>query len=150
MGYIERSLAPGERVVYRTKLHPVIFFWPFLFVPISAVAFATGRDNVGQICLGLPIALQIYNIFWRQLSDFAVTNRRVIGEFVSIVVRFPEVMFVELRTIDFKPGVLNLLFDYGTVIVSDIRGNRHEFYTVPGEFYRQVQARAARIERILK
>jgi hypothetical protein len=151
MGYVERSLAPGERIIYRTKLHPMIFFWPLLFIPISAAAFLTGRENLGQICLGLPIAIEIYNFFWRQFSEFAVTNRRIIGKFfVNRVARLPEVMLVELRTVDFKPGVLKILFDYGRIIATDIRGTRHEFYCVPGEFYRQIQTRAERIERILK
>ncbi|HEY1269491.1 MAG TPA: hypothetical protein VGH16_19685 [Candidatus Binatia bacterium] len=151
MSYVERSLAPGEHIIYRTKLHPVVFFWPLLFIPISAAAFLTGRENLAQISLALVVVLEVYGFFQRYFSDFAVTNRRVIGKFFGYRVAYlPEMMLVELRTVEFKPGVLNVLFDYGRVIATDIRGERHEFYNVPGEFYRHIQARLARIERILK
>ncbi len=151
MSYVERSLDRGERIIYRTKQHSVVFFWPLLFIPFAASAFFTGRNDVGEILLGLPVALEIFGFFQRYFSDFAVTNRRVVGKsFGYSVFHRPAVMLVELRAVEFKPGVLNVLFDYGRVIAVDIRGERHEFYNVPGEFYRQIQTRVARIERILQ
>ena len=28
MGYVQKQLASGENIVFRTTLHPIIFLWP--------------------------------------------------------------------------------------------------------------------------
>ena len=37
VGYVERHLLPGERVVYRTRLHWVLFVKPVLLILVGAV-----------------------------------------------------------------------------------------------------------------
>lgn len=64
--------------------------------------------------------------------------------------RYEEVSLIELRTVEFKPGLLGRLLGYGTVVATDAHGEQHRFPGVPGESYRQVEERVARIQRILK
>jgi len=151
MGYVERNLAPGEHIIYRTKQHPIIFVWAVLLAVSSLAGFLTGRENLGEISAGLATLVALYTILMRRLSDFAVTNRRVIGKFFVRHTNFAEVALVELRTIKFTPrGVLSALFDYGDVVITDAQGKQHRYPVVPGEFYRQIQMRLQRIGRILK
>jgi len=151
MSYVERRLAPGEHIIYRTKLHPVIFLLPVLLAVISLAGFLTGRENLGEISAGFAALLAVYTILTWPLSDFAVTNRRVIGKYFGrCSTYFEEVTFVDLRTLKFKPGMLSPLFDYGTIVITDVQGDDHIFGGISGEFYRQIQTRVARIERILQ
>src|SRR5258708_38751247 len=38
MSYVERNLMPGETVVYRTRLHWVVIFWPIVLSILFGVA----------------------------------------------------------------------------------------------------------------
>src|SRR5262249_40986685 len=81
MGYVDHRLQPGERIIYRTKTHPVIFLWPVSLTVISLAGFLAGRENLGEISGGFAALLAVGDILVWQLSDLAVTNRRVIGKF---------------------------------------------------------------------
>src|SRR5712692_1875114 len=132
MGYIQRSLADGERIVYRTKLHPVIFVWPVLFFLITYAAFKSGFDIMAQILLSLTLIMAFVVISMYSRSEFAVTSRRVFGKkAMNRDSKYPDVQLVELRDAEFKPGILSKLFDYGTVVITDREGRSHKFPTVP-------------------
>jgi hypothetical protein len=64
--------------------------------------------------------------------------------------KHPEVPLIDLHAVEFKRGKLSGLFDYGIVIITDRNGDHYDFPGVPSEFYRQIQMRAERNERILK
>src|SRR5258705_12262304 len=49
MGYVERHLLPGERVLYKTRMHWVLFARPALVVLIGAgLAIAVGQMSGGK------------------------------------------------------------------------------------------------------
>lgn len=151
MGYVERSLAPGERIVYRTKLHPVIFVWPALLFFVTYAAFRSGFGVVAQILLASACISAFLVISMYLRSEFAVTNRRVLGILAAgYNSEYPEVPLIELRDAEFKRGILGGLFDYGTVVITDGQGATHKFSCVPTEFFKHVQARDERVRRILR
>ena len=88
MGYIDRNLLPGERVVYRTKLHWVEYavkmFWFLLAGVIVAVPLLIvyhGKEPLWIIAS--PIAIFGFAGFLVAkiiviTSEFAVTNNRVL------------------------------------------------------------------------
>jgi hypothetical protein len=150
MSYIQRSLADGERIVYRTRLHPVIFVWPVLFFLITYTAFKSGFDIIAQILLSLTLIMAFVVISMYSRSEFAVTSRRVFGKKAfNRDSEYPEVELIELHDAEFQPGLLSSLFDYGTLIITDREGRRHKFSGVPAEFYEHVQARNERARRAL-
>lgn len=151
MGYIERNLADGERVVYQTKLHPVIFVWPALFFLIACAGAAGGIGLPAQILLwpALFALLVIFSTYLR--SEFAVTNRRVVGRIA--VGRSPahvETPLIELREAEFRPGMLRSLLDYGTVVMTDRQGGRRKIRYMPSEFCKHLQARHQTMQRVLR
>ena len=149
MAYFDHYLADGERIVYRTKEHPATFsLFSFWLIIISFAGFLGGLEDLSEICLGLAAVFAIYMFLLRLLSDFVVTNRRVVGR--NLIASPTEVPLIEIRDVEFKSGILSSLFDYGTVVITDSQGAKHKFPGVPGEFYRQVQARDARVRRILR
>lgn len=151
MGYTQEHLAPGERIVYRTKLHRVIFLWPSILFLVSGAAYLSGFEIPGYLFLASALVAGFWIFFASLRSEFAVTNRKVIGKFaVDYFPGYPEVPLIEIRDVVFKPGILSSLFDYGTVVITDRRGARHKFSIVPAEFYKQVQARDARVRRVLQ
>src|SRR2546430_4795138 len=90
MGYSDSPLAPGEQVVSRTRLHPVIFAGTATFAAfvLGAVALIVSRNELSPrtvallwlagVVIGPGSLLPLY-VRWRT-SEFAVTDRRGGGE----------------------------------------------------------------------
>src|SRR5438552_16733811 len=90
MGYIDRPLVPGEQVVFRTRLHPVIFAGTATFAAfvLGAVALIVSRNELSPrtvallwlagVVIGPGSLLPLY-VRWRT-SEFAVTDRRGPGK----------------------------------------------------------------------
>jgi hypothetical protein len=151
MPFFDRYLDDGERIVYRTRIHPAVFCWSFLFMIVSLVGFLSGVADLGEISSALAVIVTVYSLIAWLLSDFAVTNRRVLGRFfVGGIPHIREATLLELRTVEFKSGIVGRLFKYGTLVITDRQGVTHPFPMVRREFHRQLEARRARIQRILK
>src|SRR5437667_11043634 len=99
MGYIDKHLAPGEQVVFRTRLHPVIFAGTAAFAAfvLGAVGLIVSRNELSPRTVALlwlagvlvgPGSLLPLYVRWRT-SEFAVTDRRVLvqGGLLSVRTR---------------------------------------------------------------
>src|SRR5438445_718367 len=88
MGYIEKHLAPGEQVVFRTRLHPVIFAGTAAFAAfvLGVVGLIVSRNELtartvallglAGVIIAMGSLLPLY-VRW-QTSEFAVTDRGVL------------------------------------------------------------------------
>lgn len=79
MGYVERQITQGEKIVYRTSLHPVIFVRPFVFL-IFGFVFRAIPDLllIGTVIVALAFIALFDSLVRYKTSEFAVTDRRVI------------------------------------------------------------------------
>src|SRR6185437_11244842 len=88
MSYIQKVLQPGETLIYRTKLHWLIYSRAIIFaglaVAAAAAGYATGADfqNVGLIAAGfflfVAVIAAIHAAIIRATTELAVTDHRVI------------------------------------------------------------------------
>src|SRR5262244_599263 len=118
----ERGRARGpvddcERVVYRAKLHWIVF-----------------------IHLKALLTLFIAPLIQRATSEFAVTNRRLIIKLGLISRRTVELNLSRVESIEVHQGVLGRLLDYGTISVNGTGGTIESFNAIahPLEFRRAV------------
>lgn len=51
MGYIEQNLIAGEKVVYQTRLHWIIFAWPAVFLVIALFSLLGREGGAGGFFL---------------------------------------------------------------------------------------------------
>ena len=78
MSYVDKSLIPGEQIVYRASLYRLPFLW--LIVPAIA-AFVAAVFHVWLVVLAAFIVggLIFVNVWARRAAtELAVTNKRVI------------------------------------------------------------------------
>jgi uncharacterized membrane protein YdbT with pleckstrin-like domain len=158
MSYVERNLMAGETVVYRTRLHWVVIFWPIVIAvlfSLSGLALLTSSmsgasDNsgklspalvggilllvVGVVALGVALAK-------RNATEMAVTDRRVIVKVGVAARRTFEILLSKVESIGVEESVMGRMLGYGTVVVRGTGGTPESFDKIarPLAFRTQVQ-----------
>ncbi len=138
MGYVERHLLEGERVVYKTRLHWILFLRPAL-VMVAGIALAVVLRPVqdppwiwtigaGVVVIGLAWATKHY--VEMMTSEFAVTNGRIILK-VGLISRYTtELLLKKVESIGVHQGLAGRIFGYGDLIVTGTGGAREVFRRV--------------------
>jgi len=128
MGYVESNLMKGETVLYRGRLHWIIFFWPvllfFLIVPLIGALIRNAT------------------------SEFAVTSRRVIVKVGLITRTTLELNLSKVESIGVDQSLLGRMLNYGTIVVVGTGGTREPFADIadPMGFRRAVNEAAAEMQ----
>jgi uncharacterized membrane protein YdbT with pleckstrin-like domain len=154
MSYVDDHLLPGERVVYRARLHWIAFRWSILLLVLAVVVGIAGQlvstdPAADQWKLWIPAALAaLAAIFalgpWvkRASSEFAVTDKRVLVK-VGLVQRDSlETLLSKIEAIGVDQTLLGRMLGFGTITIVGTGGTRETFDRIasPLEFRRQVQA----------
>ena len=148
MSYIDRNLIEGERVVYRTRLHWLVFAMPILVTIVVLLPAAwfllNSLDWRGFAWVPLVVALLVLlpAFVRRQSSDFAVTNKRVMMKSGVTTTRSVELLLNKIEAIAVDQSLLGRMFGYGNIVVTGSGGTREAFSHIqsPLEFRRAVQS----------
>ena len=154
MSYVDDHLLPGERVVYRARLHWIAFRWSILLIALAIVAGIAGQlistdPTADAWKLWIPAALATLAVVaavgpWikRASSEFAVTDKRVLVK-VGLVQRDSlETLLSKIEAIGVDQTLLGRMLGFGTITIVGTGGTRETFDRIasPLEFRRQVQA----------
>src|SRR5450631_2599076 len=147
MSYIDSNLLAGERVVYRTRLHWLLFMGPVLFTAVVLLPLAWFLDNgtwsrFAWIPLALGLLVLLATFIKRQSSDFAVTNKRVMMKVGVFRTRSIELLLSKIEAISVDQSVLGRIFGYGDIVVTGSGGTKEAFSNIqsPLAFRRAVQS----------
>jgi uncharacterized membrane protein YdbT with pleckstrin-like domain len=138
VGYVERHLLASEQVVYKTRLHWVLFLKPallFLGGVALAVVLRQVQDPPWLWMIGAAVAL--IGLVWGLVhyvelmtSEFAVTSSRLIMK-VGLISRYTtELLLAKVETIGVHQGLMGRLLGYGDLIVTGTGGAREVFRRV--------------------
>jgi uncharacterized membrane protein YdbT with pleckstrin-like domain len=126
MSYAKSVLQPGETIVTTGRLHWTIY-WPASATLLGGMAllwieWVRGVDDrlmaITAVVFGASfVALFAYAWFIRWITEFAVTNRRVIYKFGFINRSTSEMNMDKVESVQVDQSVLGRLLDYGTVTV---------------------------------
>lgn len=139
MGYVERHLLQDERVLFKTRLHWILFLRPALLVVIGVVMGVALYRSVPEppwlwwigpaiVLVGLGFGL----VHWVELmtSEFAVTSTRVIFK-VGLVARYTtELLLTKVESISVNQTLVGRLLNYGDITVIGTGGTREVFRRV--------------------
>jgi uncharacterized membrane protein YdbT with pleckstrin-like domain len=149
MSYIEKSLLSGENVVYRARLHWILYGTTIFVAVLALVAFgiALYAENpiiayVGGGLLLIALLAGIAAYIKRSSAEFAVTNHRVIIKVGIISRRTVELLLQQVEGVGVEQSFWGRLLNYGVIKVSGT-GETHEVFrriSRPLEFRRNVQA----------
>jgi uncharacterized membrane protein YdbT with pleckstrin-like domain len=146
MSYVDKNLLQGESVVYRARLHWVIFTLSFFIAVLGVVvAWLTSSWIVVAVGFGLAFLIAIPRFIRYATSEFAVTNKRVIFKVGLINRHTLELVLAKLETIGVEQGIIGRIFNYGTIIVTGTGGTKEPFRGIadPLEFRKHVQSQLA-------
>jgi hypothetical protein len=147
MSYIDSNLLAGEQIVYRTRLHWLLFIGPVLFtvvvlVPIAWFLYSGSWNSFAWIPLALGFLVLVATFIKRQSSDFAVTNKRVMMKVGVFSTRSVELLLSKIEAIAVNQSFIGRIFGYGDIVVTGSGGTREAFSHIEGplEFRRAVQS----------
>lgn len=165
MGYIEKNLIPGEKIVYKTGLHWIVMLGPILlgaafaalgiFVLIRARAgelieakTPQSAENAMTLLVWFGVALLVVaavsvviGCFKRSATEMSVTTKRVvIKKGIGARVTY-EMLLAKVESIGVEETVWGRILGYGTVVVRGTGGTPEPFDRIahPLEFRRQVE-----------
>lgn len=132
---------PGESVVYRARLHWIVYAWAAAFggsgvllLSVLSPAIAAGAFALGAFA-GLAAYVESLT------SEFAVTDRRVIMKVGWLRRRSLETLLGKVEAIAIEQGIVGRLLGYGTIGITGTGGTREEFRGIaaPLEFRTEIQ-----------
>jgi uncharacterized membrane protein YdbT with pleckstrin-like domain len=154
MSYLDDHLLAGERIVYRARLHWIIFA-PAIGVVVLGIGVGlllqmTQRDYwyLGAAISGIGLLLMIGPAIRHITSEFAVTNKRVLAKVGFIERESDETLLSKVEAVGVDQGVMGRLLGYGTVTITGTGGTQEPFGMIsePLEFRRQVQTQVVGLD----
>jgi len=141
VSYIDTNLLAGEQVVYRARLHPIIFAPGTAVVLLGILIALLYAQSIGLVVGVIGVVMGAIALVRYNTSEFAVTNRRVIIKVGALGRRSLELELNRVEGIDVDQSAFGRLFDYGTIGVRGIGGTEESFPAIaaPLEFRKHVQ-----------
>jgi len=146
MSYVDQNLMTGEQVLYKAKLHWVIFISPALLLILGLILFAA-NGTLGGIVTGLGVIGLIIAYLNVSTSEFAVTNKRVIIKVGIIKRNSLDTVLKKVESITVNQSIIGRMFGYGSIVVSGSGGTPQPFHKIanPLEFRKQVNEQVEKI-----
>jgi uncharacterized membrane protein YdbT with pleckstrin-like domain len=152
MSYVDSNLLPEEQVVYREKLHWIIYVPGVIIFALIIVASvligewiqsAAPKIVLFAIIIGIPFLIAPW--IRSASTEFAVTNKRVIIKTGWISRKTLEMNLGKIENIGVEQGIFGRIFCYGTIIVIGTGGTREPFQKIadPLGFRKAVQAQSS-------
>jgi uncharacterized membrane protein YdbT with pleckstrin-like domain len=165
MSYVERSLVPGETLLYQTRHHWMVLIGPLMmtlmFLALAAGLFVEaieakngkgmvagasteevhGMDFVAIALVAAAIGAIGYGVAKRNATEMAVTDRRVLIKTGMGSRRTLDLMLSRVESIGVQETFFGRMLGYGSVVVRGTGGTPESFVMIahPQEFRRNVQ-----------
>ncbi len=127
MGYVEKSLTPGEEVVYKAKLHWIIYVPAIFYGSIAVICFLgrylPGVQNalVFDIFAGLFGLVALYNFLYALkdsvTTELAITTKKIVSKTGLFWRDTSEQQIGMVDTINVRQTVLGRILGYGSISI---------------------------------
>jgi uncharacterized membrane protein YdbT with pleckstrin-like domain len=127
--FIEKNLVPGERLVYRTQPHWIVFSRAFLLtmVAILYVGFFPGDTSLIYFVMPVILLIWVANFIDYTCSEYAVTDKRVLVKVGFFQVEIVDTQLQRIESIQVSQNLLGKILNYGTITVRGTGGDAYPF-----------------------
>lgn len=161
MSFVAKSLTSDEVILYRSKLHWIIFLRPVLcgattvglFVVTFKCTSAAANENadalvalIGFFLLAVVVAVTTFGvtvstIIRHATTEFVITNKRVLAKTGLVHREFFELLLNKIESIHISQNYWGMLLDFGTVSLCGTGGTKGWFRGIvsPLEFRKRMQ-----------
>lgn len=154
MSYLDDHLLTGEQIVYRARLHWIIFGASIVIVALGfalAIILQTIQHDywyLGMAIVAIGLLLAIGPAIRYLSSEFAVTDKRVLAKHGFIERESIETLLSKIEAIGVDQGILGRVLDYGSITITGTGGTEESFPRIsrPLEFRRQIQSQVMAME----
>ena len=138
MGYIQKNLMQGEKVMFEAKFHGIVYFWPcFIAVLAIGIFFISSWSFLLRLILVLAVWLAafIWAVSIHGGKQYVLTTRRLIFKRGIIKRTSHELLLRKCEGISIEQSLMGRLFGYGSVLVSTgEEKNRYDYIKNPLAF----------------
>lgn len=138
MSFIEKNLAPNERIIHLGKLHGWIYVKSIFFLILGIIlTFASttgsGTSAAGVFLLVCALISLLVIYATQKSSEFALTNKRVIFKTGLFSRKMVELQLNKADGMQIEQSLLGRMFNFGKVKVTST-GIVENFYPVADPF----------------
>lgn len=155
MSYVDKTLMPDEKIVYRAVLHWIVFLPGFCFAVIGGLVGHYSYSILNIIgptfsaFIGKPLAgagllvaiigfIMLVSAYMRQATtELVITNRRIIAKYGLISRTTFEIMINRITGSNFDQTIWGRILGFGTVLVHGAGGDVSPIDRIsdPQQFY---------------
>ena len=152
--YIDDILQPGEKVLYSSNLHWVIYIRAFAAWIVAAVLLALTRttlnENLVLFLLATAAVVALAGLYWfvvgwfrRWTTETDVTNLRVIHKTGFITRKTFEISVDKVASVSVDQSIMGRLLNYGDVVIENMGDDEQKIETIasPLAFRSNITAR---------
>jgi uncharacterized membrane protein YdbT with pleckstrin-like domain len=154
MASLDDQLLAGERIVYRTRPHWILFGGPLLLAVVGIALGVTLQLTAGDYwyagaaLIGIALLLAVPPAIRYLSSDFAVTDKRVLARMGILHRQSLETLLSKIEGIGVEQDPWGRLLGYGSVTITGTGGTRESLPGIPRplEFRRHVQSQIVELD----
>lgn len=111
MSYIEDQLTPKEKIVFKGKIHLIVFWLPIV---LTLVGFLLHLSFFWWIII---LVVWMYSLVEYLCTEIALTDKRVIAKQGFLSVRSAEMRYSAVEGVRVNISLLGYLLCYGTLVI---------------------------------
>lgn len=128
MAINDKTLNPGEEVVFDTRTHPKALILPVLVLLLSlalAIFLDKAIDNeiVGYVIWAVALLVIVWLFVWPFLNwltaHYTITNRRLITRTGVLTRRGHDIPLSRISDVAYEKGIIDRMLGCGTLLISD-------------------------------
>lgn len=127
MGMIMTENRTKSNVIYFTRLHWVIFFWPMVgvFLGLGLLVSLTQLWELSLIFILMALVWLVVTWITYYFSSITIKQKQVILRTGVLVRQTVDIPLSKIETIDIRQSILGSLFRYGALVITGTGGTRH-------------------------
>lgn len=140
MGYVDKSLTAGEKVVHTGRVHWAVFIPPLFFLVVAVgllVAQGSAEWGGGAAVVLIPGSLLLTLKAWieRRCTELAVTTKRIIAKTGLFSRETIELGHREVESCKVQQSLLGRILNYGTLHIGGTGGVSAPIKNVAGPMH---------------
>jgi membrane protein YdbS with pleckstrin-like domain len=152
--YIDDILQPGEKVLYASNLHWIVYWKAILAWIVACTLLVLSRttltENLILFYLASAAVVSLAALYWsvrawfqRWTTETDVTNLRVVHKTGFITRKTFEISVDKVASVEVEQGILGRMLNYGDVVIENMGNDNQKIETIasPLAFRSNITAR---------